>query len=109
MREVITFLQQKAKSGKIFVASEGTFGSLATYAVEIYLGENKNVGKIGIYPLPPVVPQDLIKKASKMPVYFILNDSENPPATWSNIKLIAKYQKGIGDSHMSLYEVIPNR
>lgn len=111
VKEVISFLSEKSKNQKIFVASEGTFGSLPTNSIEIYLDGNMNVGRLGIYPLPPQIPEELVKKAEKMPVYFVLNDSENPPATWnnSNFKLIAKYQKGIGVSHMSLYEVIPNR
>ena len=43
--EVISILSTYAKTQKIYVASGGTFGSLPTYAMEIYLDENKN--KIG--------------------------------------------------------------
>lgn len=107
VREIVSFFSEKSKNQKIYVATEGTFGSLATYTVEIYLGDNKNVDKRGIYPLPEKIPADLVERASKMPVYLVINDSQKPPANWP-LKLIARYQKGIGDYYMGLYEVTPN-
>lgn len=104
VKEIIGFLENEASKGKIYAASEGTFGSLPTYAIEIYLGDNKNVDKGGIWPLPEKVPQDLILKAKTMPVYFVFNQTQGLPLGWS-LKFIAKYQKGIGDSYMSLYQV----
>ncbi|MDP2649540.1 MAG: glycosyltransferase family 39 protein [bacterium] len=104
VKEIIAFLNQESSKGKIYVASEGTFGSLPTYSVEIYLGNNKNIDKRGIWPLPAEIPSDLKEKAKKMPVYFIFNDSPAPPKRW-NIKFISKYQKGIGNSFMSLYQI----
>lgn len=107
LKEIIAFLSSEAKKGKIFVASEGTFGSLPTYAVEIYLGDNKNVDKSGIWPLPKDgIPKDLQEKSKAMPVYFIFNQTQNPPNGWP-ITFIARYQKGIGNSYMSLYQVNP--
>lgn len=106
VREMIAFFDQESKKGKIYVATQGTFGSLATYAVEIYLGENKNILKRGIYPLPERIPNDLLEKAKIMPVYLVTNDSENAPPTWP-LTLIGKYQKGIGDRHLSIYKVNP--
>ena len=78
---------------------------MPTYAVEIYLGDNKNVDKGGIWPLPLNIPADLLIKAKKMPVYLILNPTQIQPLGWP-LKLIAKYQKGVGNSYMSLYQVI---
>ena len=89
------------------MATEGTFGSLATYTVEIYLGNNTNIDKRGIYPLPSTIPQDLVDRAATESVYLVTNDSQNAPAGWP-VKLINRFQKGIGDRYMSLYEVIPN-
>lgn len=103
VREVVSFLQQKASTEKIYVLSEGTFGSVPTLAVEIYLGENKNIDKRGIYPLPPQIPPDLLTRAKTMPVYVILNQTQMAP-NWP-LKFIAKYQKGIGNSFMSIYQV----
>ena len=106
VREIVAFLRQEAKDKKIYVATEGTFGSLPTYATEIYLDENKNIKKRGIWPTPSEIPEDLVEKAEKMRVFYVLNDSQIAPPSWP-VKLIAKYQKGIGKSYMSLYEVLP--
>lgn len=106
VKEMIAFFNEESKNGPIYVATQGTFGSLPTYSMEIYLGENKNIGKRGIYPLPEKIPQDLVEKAKKIPVYFVFNDSEEAPKNWP-LTLIAKYQKGIGDRHLSIYKVNP--
>ena len=108
IKEAIAFLSNESKDKKIYVATQGTFGSLPTYATEIYLDENKNIEKRGIWPIPPLIPEDLVEKASSMKVFFIFNDTPEPPPGWS-VKLVARYQKGIGNSYLSLYEVLPNR
>jgi len=107
-RELVSFVEEKSKKQKIFVATEGTFGSLPTYTIEIYHGENKNVEKKGFYPIPKDIPQELLEKAEDMPVYFVFNETQNPPETTWPIHLIEKYQKGVGDHYMRLYEVIPS-
>lgn len=106
IKEMITFFTSEAEKGKIYVATEGTFGSLPTYSMEIYLGRNENIEMRGIYPLPEFIPPDLQEKASMMPVYLVTNDSETPPISWP-LTLISKYQKGIGDRHLSIYKVNP--
>lgn len=106
VREMVSFFDQESKKGKIYVATQGTFGSLPTYALEIYLNENKNIEKRGIYPLPSDIPSDLRNKALKMNVYIVFNDSEEAPSSWP-LTLVAKYQKGIGDRHLSIYKVNP--
>lgn len=106
VKEIISFLQKEASKGKIYVASEGTFGSLPTYAVEIYLGDNRNIEKRGIWPVPKTVPDDLMEKAKAIPVYFIFNETQNPDSSWP-IKLLLRYQKGKGNSYMSLYKITP--
>ena len=107
LKEIISFLEKEAQKGKIYVASEGTFGSLPTYGVEIYLGENKNIDKRGIWPLPKDIPNDLLEKAKTMPVFFVFNNTQEQPGGWP-LELIAKYQKGIGNSYMNLYKVVNN-
>lgn len=107
IKEIITYLKKESEKGKIYVASLGTFGSLPTYAVEIYLGEDKNVEKRGIYPVPDTIPKDLLEKAKVMPVYvFVSNQKEFEIATanWP-MTLIAQYKKGIGNAYSRLYRV----
>lgn len=107
VHEIVAFAKEQSKKGKIYVATEGTFGSLPTYAMEIYLDENKNIEKRGIWPLPQEIPKDLAERAKTMPVYLVLNDSPKPPAGYP-VRLIQKFRKGISSAFMSLYEVIPN-
>lgn len=103
VKEITSFLKEKANKQKIFVATEGTFGSLSTYAVEIYLGDNKNVEKRGFWPVTPEIPKDLQEKAKTMSVYVVFNETQNPPS-WP-LRFITRYQKGTGNSYISLYEV----
>lgn len=104
LKEILSFLQEKASKQKIYVMSDGTFGSLPTYAVEIYLGANRNVDKRGVWPIPDELPKDLIEKAKAKPVYLIFNQAKIP-SFWP-AKLLLRYQKGISDSYISLHQVV---
>lgn len=108
IRETIEFLSNESKDKKIYVATQGTFGSLPTYATEIYLDMNKNIEKRGIWPIPPEIPEDLVEKAKTRRVFFVFNDTSSAPPGWP-VKLIARYKKGIGDAYLSIYEVISLR
>ncbi|QQG41074.1 MAG: glycosyltransferase family 39 protein [Candidatus Levyibacteriota bacterium] len=104
VKELVALLKDQAAYGKIFVASEGTFGSLPTYTVEIYLGNNPNIDKRGIWPITAEIPEDILAKAKIMPTFVVFNNSRFPPPKWPLI-FVAKYQKGIGDAYMSVYKV----
>lgn len=104
-REIVSFLEKEAAKQKIYVLTDGTFGSLPTYMVEIYLGENKNIEKRGIWPLPSIIPQDITEKALEMPVYVVFNQTQDYEIPTWPITFITKYKKGLGDSYMSLYIV----
>ncbi len=106
VKEIVSLVDNESKKGKVYVATEGTFGSLPTYAMEIYLGDNRNVEKRGIWPVPDKIPFDLQEKAEKMPVYFIFNQTQTPPLGWP-ITLVNKYKKGVSSSYMSVYRVLP--
>lgn len=108
-KEIIEILAKESKKEKIYVASLGTFGSLPTYTVEIYLGENKNIDKRGIYPVPPQIPEDLLVKAKSMPVFLFVSNQgefEEQIKSWP-LKQIVEYQKGAGNSYSKLYRVTP--
>lgn len=106
VNQMVSFFEQEAKKGKIYVATQGTFGSLPTNAMEIYLGDNPNIETRGIYPLPSELPEDLKQMAKVIPVYYVFNDYEDAPESWP-VTLVAKYQKGIGDRNLSIYKVNP--
>lgn len=105
VKEIVGFLEKKAEKQKIYVLTDGTFGSLPTYMVEIYLGDNKNVEKRGIWPLPAEIPKDLVERAQKTPVYVVFNQTQDYQIPTWPITFIEKYQKGTADSYMSLYKV----
>lgn len=106
VKEMVAYFEKQAASQKIYVASEGTFGSVPTLGMEIYLDRDKNIEKRGIYPIPTKIPQDLLAKSHEMPVYMVFEQTQTPPVGWP-LKLITKYQKGIGNWYMSVYQVIP--
>lgn len=107
VKEIVSYLNKQSKNNNIFVASEGTFGSIATYSIEIYLGSNKNIEAKGYWPVPYDIPKEILLKAQEKPAYMIFNQSQKPPMGYWPISFIAKYQKGHGDSYISLYKVIP--
>ncbi len=107
INEMVSFFKEASKNQKIYVASEGTFGSVPTLGIEIYLDKDKNIEKGGIWPIPENIPQYLLKKAKTMPVYMVFEQTQTPPKAWP-LQLIVKYQKGIGNWYMSIYRVIPS-
>lgn len=106
VQEMVSYFRQQSQHQKIFVASEGTFGSVPTLGMEIYLDKDTNIEKQGIYPIPSVIPSILIKKAQTMPTYMVFEQTQVPPAGWP-LTFVTKYQKGIGNWYMSIYQVIP--
>lgn len=104
--QMVSYFNKVSEGGPIYVATQGTFGSLPTNTMQIYLEKNPNIKTRGVYPLPSEIPLDLVQKAKTMPVYYVFNDSEDAPITWP-VTLVAKYQKGIGDRNLSIYKVNP--
>ncbi len=108
VKEMVAFFQQQSQKQKIYVASEGTFGSVPTLAMEIYLDQNTNIQKQGIYPIPVRIPKELLQKAKTMPVYMVFEQTQTPPVGWP-LKFVTQYQKGIGNWYMSVYQVLPQK
>ena len=92
VREVNAFLLEQSKGGKVSVFTEGTFG-LLPYAIEIYLVDLPNIEIRGIWPLPEVMPQEIVDRANDHPTYLVLNQTQVAPRGWL-LELIAEYQKG---------------
>lgn len=107
--EVVDFLKQQAKDQDIYVGTEGTFG-LLPYALNIYFFGQNNVHIYSYWPVDvdklPGEFMDLAKNGNK--TYFIYYQSQKE-ITNPNLRLIAKYQKGIGQSFMRLYEVMSEK
>jgi len=104
VKEVVAFLNEESKKGKIYVATEGTFGPLP-YALEVYLYKNHNVEIHGFWPLQEKIPPQATESAQIKSAYFVFNQTQEVPANWP-LKIIARYRKGIGDVYLTLCQVI---
>lgn len=103
VNEVKDFLTQEAKKEKIFVGTEGTFG-LLPYGLQVYFFNNPNIQIEGYWPVNPnKLPEQFLEAANKEPAYFIFNQGQEM-ITDQHLILIAKFQKGIGNSYMRLYK-----
>lgn len=70
VNETIAFLKEKAKTEKIYVGTEGTFG-LMPYALELYFYDNPNVKIVGFWPITQTVPKEAVEASKIMPTYFV--------------------------------------
>ncbi len=104
--QIVDLIKKESGERQIFVGTEGTFG-LLPYALQIYFFGNQNVHVIGFWPVDHNnLPEQIIDIAKGNKTYFVFNENQktidNP-----QLKLVTRYQKGIGNSFMRLYEVIP--
>lgn len=92
VREIVDFAKRESQSQKITIYTEGVFG-LLPYSLEIYLVDNPNIEIIGIWPLPPEMPVEMLAKIKERPTYFVLNLEDELPLAWS-YELIDQFFKG---------------
>jgi hypothetical protein len=105
--EIVTILKDDMQNNKISVYTEGTFG-LLPYALEIFLGDFRNIDIHGIWPIPREMPEDMRVSAKDHPTYFVMYQHQSPPFEW-RLQLIQEYQKGLSteSASMRLYKVNP--
>ena len=107
--ESVSFFKEKAKSGKIFIATEGTFG-LMPETMEMYLVENPNVTIKGYWPIGDRLPKETLDYAKKMPVYFIFYQPEHRELKGDfPLKLIFEVKQGNSNYYYRVYQVIPQK
>ncbi len=106
VKESVEFFKDKAKTQKIFIATQGTFG-LMPEAMELYLIDNPNVTIKGYWPVD-TVSKEVLDIAKKMPTYFIFYQKELQvmPSDFP-LKLVFEVQQGNRDSYYRVYQVIP--
>lgn len=104
--ESVSFFSEKAKNGKIFIATEGTFG-LMPEAMEMYLINNKNITIKGYWPVDKF-PKEALDFAKKMPSYFIFYQKEHTiiPQDFP-LKLLFEIRQGNNNSYYRVYQIIP--
>lgn len=110
VKETVKFLEEKAKTEKIYVATQGTFG-LMPYALEVYLKDNPNIKVQGYWPLDSTPPQELLDVSKTMPTYVVFYQPCGScegiglaPKTWP-LKKVIQVQKEDKDSFYTLYEL----
>lgn len=109
IKESVEFFENEAKDKKIFIATEGTFG-LLPYALDIYLGNNKNITTKGYWPIEENIPEEVITKSFSMSTYFIFyQPCPNcqfiglAPKSWP-LELIKQFKKS-DVAYLSIYKV----
>ncbi len=108
VNQMISYFKNISQNQKIYVGTEGTFGSVPTLSMQIYLDQDRNILSDGYWPIPSTIPSKLLENAKIMPTYFVFEQTQTPPPSWP-LKFITKYQKGIGNSYMSVYQVVVNK
>ena len=113
VNQSVAFFRQQASHGKIFIATEGTFG-LMPYALEIYLVDNPNIIIRGYWPIDDSPPKEVTEAAKKMPTYAVFYQPCLPckgyigaaPTDW-HAQLIVQYKQGTSNAYYSLYRINP--
>jgi len=109
IKKSIEFFEKEAKKGKIYIATQGTFG-LMPYAFEIYLINNPNIKIEGYWPIEDKIPAKVIEESKKNPTYFVFyqpcpscSETGIAPIIW-NLKPVLQMESGV-NSFTSIYKV----
>lgn len=109
VNRVVEFFKREARKGKIYIATQGTFG-LMPYALEIYLVNNPNIKIDGYWPVGDVIPARVIEESKKNPTYFLFYQpcsscvyAGAAPAQW-NLNPVLRI-KGAGENYTSIYRI----
>lgn len=106
VKETVSLIRESAKSRPTYVATEGTFG-LLPFALQIYFFGDSKVQIIGHWPVDSEkIPNQVLEATENYKVYFIFNETQKEIAN-SRLKLVGKFQKGIGNTFLRIYEVLP--
>ena len=114
VRESVEFFKEQAENGPIYIATQGTFG-LMPASYEIYLIQNHRITIKGFWPTNEKIDEEVALAALKMPTYFVFYQDcalcgfpGKAPLTWP-LKEISTYKKGIGNTKLTVYQVIPSK
>lgn len=109
IKKSIEFFENEAKKGKIYIATEGTFG-LMPYAFEIYLIKNPNIKIEGYWPVGDMIPAKVIEQSQKVPTYFVFyqpcsscKQTGIAPIAW-NLNPVLRIKSG-NNTYTSIYRI----
>lgn len=105
INEVITFFRRQARTGEIFVGTEGTFG-LTPAALEIYLHDEPNIQIKGYWPISDGIAELIQIANTHKPTYLLLKDTQAPKPEWP-VTEVARFRKGTSEIYSILLQVIP--
>ena len=103
MKEIVQHLQKEAMEGKVYIVSEGRFGSFPATVVELFFWHYPQVEYRGIDSITGKIPNSLVEKSRDMPVYVIVNKEQTVPS-WP-VELVMEHRKGVSDYFVRLYKV----
>ena len=104
VKEVVDYLREEARTKKIFVGTEGTFG-LFPASLELYLVDDPNVEIKGYWPFEDKVIKGLEEKAKKIPTFLVLKETQEISQDWP-LELVFKIRKGKGNTFLYFYRII---
>ena len=112
VNETVQFLQEKAKQGKVYVGTEGTFG-LMPYSLQIYLDKNPNITIQGFWPIESIPPKELTAASKKEQTYVVFYQAcptcqaiGKAPLTWPVSELFS-LKKIEQNTYYTLYQLNP--
>lgn len=104
--EVVGVLKTESQNKKVVIGTEGTFG-IYPYVLNVYFYKNDNVRVIGYWPLDPnQIPSEILESVKTTKTFLVFNFTQKEISN-SKLKFINSYKKGVGNSYMRLYEVLP--
>lgn len=103
MKEIVQHLQKEAIKGKIYIVSEGRFGSFPATVVELFFWHYPQVEYRGLDSITDKIPLSLVEKSRDMPVFVIFNREQTIPS-WP-FELVMEHRKGVSDYFVRLYKV----
>ncbi|HEX8932061.1 MAG TPA: glycosyltransferase family 39 protein [Patescibacteria group bacterium] len=110
VKETVTFIREQAKTGKVYIATEGTFG-LMPFSLEMYFYNNPNVTTKGFWPVPDLPPDYLVAASKQMPTFVVFYQpcpqcvsSGIAPTRW-NLTQIMQFRKVEDGNYYTLYQL----
>lgn len=114
VKEAVAYLSQRAKTNRIYVGTEGTFG-LMPYSLELAFNNNPNVVIKGFWPINTNPPKEILD-AAKIKETYVLFYQDCPdcqgigiaPASWPvrEVMQVKKIDPGV---YMTLYRVVGDK
>lgn len=102
IQESISFFTKQAENQKISVYTEGTFGQMPA-ALELYLKDDKNIKLNGLWPVPSIIPEEILQEVKTKPVYMTFSQYD-PPPSWK-MQIVLQVKRGNSNRYFTVYQI----